>query len=137
MENKGVIQKDKLDVTKQDTPDGKTTYDVKSQKPTDQMPVWLSVTVKPDEAKEVRVTPMNKDNTPAGDAKVTQVPDGSSAPITIPFDKPTSADHVNVVFEPKSPSTPSRGDIISVVSCMPDQGNVILPGNNYCNIWAS
>ena len=122
MENQGVIPKDKLEAPKQVNTDGSTTFIVKSQKPTEELPVWSSVTVKPDEAKEVTITPLNKDNTPAGDAKTVPVPEGSTQPIKVTFDTPTPADRVQVDFKPKSPSTPAGGDIISVVACMREQG---------------
>lgn len=127
MENQGVIPKDKLEVTKQDNTDGSKTFVVKSQKPTEELPVWSSVTVKPDDAtKEVTFTPLNKDNTPAGDAKTVPVPEGSTQPIKVTFDTPTPADRVQVDFKPKSPLTPAGGDIISVVACMSEQGTTVF-----------
>lgn len=123
MKNQGIVPKDKLDVTKEVKPEeGTTTYILKSQKPTDETPVWLSVTVKPDDAKDVKLTPLDKDNKPVGETKVVQVPEGKVESTTVKFDTPTPADRVRVVLEPKSPLTPAGGDIISVVSCMSEQG---------------
>ena len=120
MPNEGKVPKENLDVTEKKNPDGSTTFTVKSQKPTEEKPVWISFTVKPDESKEITVTPFNNDKTPAGEPKVFPVPEGSSStPVEVKFDKPTTADYVVVEFKPKSPSTPAGGDVVSVVSCMP------------------
>ena len=127
MPNEGKVSKENLDVTETKNPDGSTTFVVKNKNPTDGKPTFVSVFVRPDASDKVTVTPVNNDKTPAGDAKVFPVPEGSSStPVEVKLVKPTEADYLEVVLTPKSQSTPAGGDVVSVVSCTP-QGRVGLP----------
>ena len=119
MKDGGVIPKDKLDVKRQ--PAGKNTIlIIKSQKPTEETPIFKSVKLTPGDIKEVKVTPISKDNKPAGKTIITPVSD-SSKPTEVTFDKSIEAEKLIVILTPKS-DAPTDVDVVSVVSCMPDQG---------------
>ena len=123
MKDNGVVPKDKLSVTTIEHDDGSVSKMVKSPVPGGETPVFTSVTVTPSKnLKEFTVTPYGTDGHPLGDEQKA-TPSSPTTPTTLTFSAPTPADHLIVVFHPSTPGEKTTADLVSVVACMPDEGN--------------
>ena len=122
MKDGGVIPKDKLDVKRVETPEG-TTLTLKSPTEPKETPVWESITLTPGDLKKVTVTPVGKNGKPVGKSTTTPVKD-SKKPTEVTFKKPLEADQLVVLLTPTTPKKPTDVDVVSVVSCMPEEGEI-------------
>ena len=120
MKDGGVVPKDKLSVTKM-TPPGSTILLVKSPSLSATTPTWMSLTFTSAEVKKITVTPFDKSGAQLGAPKE-ETTDGKKTPLTVTLDHPTEADHLIVVLAWLKPSEETKVDLLSVVSCMPDEG---------------
>jgi hypothetical protein len=94
-----------------------TTLIVKPTTPQKDTPQWTKVTFTPTDAKEVKVTPVDKKGNPAGDT-VSKTPTDDKKPTVVEFPKPIEADHLVIVVLNRDDAHPSHADILHAVACL-------------------
>lgn len=123
MKDEGVVPKDKLSVKR--IPGKKvTTIILRSPTKSSIVPVWSSVKLTPGNVKEVKVIPMGDNKKPTDRPQTAKVTDPSK-PTEIKFTKPLEAQQLIIILTPKS-DKPTDVDVISVVSCLPEDGRFIV-----------
>jgi hypothetical protein len=109
MKNQGVLPKDKVQVTRVESPTS-VTFIISSKTPSTLTPQWVTVYFTSADIKNVKYVPANKDA-----VKSTLKPVGTSLKPGYEFDTPVSADRLVLIV-----STTSPVDLVSVVACLPD-----------------
>lgn len=126
MKDGGVVPKSKLSVTELNISNNKVLI-VKSPSAHGDTPTWISVTFTAGDVSKITVVPVDKNSKPVGAPKE-DTPDSTKPTTahTVTLDHPTVADHLYIVLVSSKPTEKTHVDILSVLSCMPDEGSNCL-----------
>jgi hypothetical protein len=127
MDEQGLVPNHKLTVTKKETKK-ETILFVKPTTPQKSTPEWVAVTLAPTDAKEVKVTPVDKNGNKVGETKVVKSRD-SHTPVDVHFTKPQKAEQLEVEFINHDAAHTSHAEVINAIACIEDEETTThLPG---------
>ena len=121
MKNGGVFQAEDLTVT---VIEGKSAdiVTVKLTKSDDKEPEFASVTLKTENVKQVRVSPVDKNGKPTAEALTVTVTDPSK-PVDVKFASVVKADKLVIIVTKDDADKPSKTEIVSVKACTESKGD--------------
>ena len=119
MKDGGVIKKEELHVEGKDTTTLKVT--IPSATSDKHEPQWVSVTLKVENVKEVKVTPNDKSGKSTDSPKTTEVSQTATT-VEVKFETSPHADHLTVVLTKSDNSKPVKSDVTSAKACLPKNG---------------